>query len=319
MSGAIVVALLGGGSMLCLALGLWVPAYRRERAIKRRLAGFILAGRPGGLGLDLAGRRRARTPPRVASGQRQVFQRFLARQIASAQADLTLGEAILAMAIAAVLAFGLLGSATGSLAAGAVAAPLGAILPIVWLRRLAARLQTGFVAQLPDTVGLLSSSIRAGHSLLQALEHAAAEAPEPTRSAVALVVREIGLGASQEDALDRLAERFPSADLELVVTAINVQHQIGGSLSKILDVIAETVRERVRMAGDIRALTAQQRYSGYVLALLPVVVLAGLYLLSPDYVSIMFEYPVLQKALLGAGVLVALGFYAMRRVATIDV
>ncbi len=319
MTGAIVVALLGSGAMLSFALGLWVPAYLRDRAIKRRLVGFILAGRPGGLGLDLAGRRRARPSPRVARGRRQVLPRFLARQIASAQADVTAGEALLGMGVAAVLAFGLLGAATGSLALGAAAAPLGAILPILWLRRLAARLQARFVAQLPDTVGLLASSIRAGHSLLQALEHAAAEASEPTRSAFALVVREIGFGASQEDALERLAERFPSADLELVVTAVNVHHQIGGSLSKVLDLIAETVRERVRMSGDIRALTAQQRYSGYVLALLPVIVLAGLYLVSPDYVSIMFEYPELRNALLGAGVLVALGFYAMRRVSTIDV
>ena len=173
--------------------------------------------------------------------------------------------------------------------------------------------------QLLDTISLLAGSVRAGHSLLQALEHVTSEAPEPTRSAIALVVREIGLGASQKDALERLADRLPSEDLELIVSAVNVHHQIGGSLAKVLDAISETIQERVRVAGDIKGLTAQQRYSAYVLSLLPVVAAAGLFLFSPDYVGVLLAPGALRLALIAAGAMVVVGFLVMSRLARVDV
>jgi tight adherence protein B len=143
-----------------------------------------------------------------------------------------------------------------------------------------ARRQKAFRSQLGDSASQLAASVRAGHSLLQALEQVAREAPELSASAFTQVVREIGVGAAQDEALERLVKRFPSEDVELIVTATNVQHQVGGSLAKVLDDIAGTLRERVRIEGDISALTAQQRYSAYVLALLPVFVTVALFLIS---------------------------------------
>ncbi|HUG56549.1 MAG TPA: type II secretion system F family protein, partial [Candidatus Limnocylindrales bacterium] len=166
---------------------------------------------------------------------------------------------------------------------------------------------------------LLASSVRGGHSLLQALEQVASQAPEPTRSAFALAVREIGLGASQEDALERLAERFPSEDLELIVSAINAHQQIGGSLAKMLEAIGQTIRERQHIAGDIRSFTSQQRYSAYVLSALPVAALLGLVMFSPDYIAVMFDDTGLRTALIVAAGMVFAGFFLMRRLATIDV
>jgi tight adherence protein B len=155
--------------------------------------------------------------------------------------------------------------------------------------------------------------VRTGHSVHQALEHVAREAPEPTRSAFAVAMREVGLGASMEDALTRLHERYPSEELELVTTAINVQATIGGSLVKVLDAAGETIRESTRMAAEVRALTAQQRYSAYVLALLPVFLLLLLKMLSPAYAEELFREGAPRVALISAGVLVTSGFVIMRR------
>ncbi len=145
------------------------------------------------------------------------------------------------------------------------------------------------------------------------------DAVDPTRSALLLVGREIGLGASQEDALERLAARYPSDDLQLVVASINVQHQIGGSLAKVLDSISETIRERLRIEGDIKALTAPQRMSAYVLCGLPIFVTLGLLLIGPDYIGVLFEPGPLRYALLAGIALVVLGFIVMRALTKIDV
>lgn len=317
---AFLVAMLGAATTASFALGLWYPAYLRRRWVKRRLAGFEHAGTPRGLAVDLGGRRQSGAARRTGTAERvPIFLRYLQRLIARARADVTVREIVAAMAILGVLGFAAAAGLMGTLVAGPVGAPLAASLPIVWLRWRYPRLVAKFSGQLSDTIALLAGSVRAGHSLLQALEHVAAEAPEPTKSAFAVVVREIGFGASQDDALERLADRYPSEDLELIVAATNVHQQVGGSLAKILDVIADTIRERVRVAADISALTAQQRISAYVLSALPLFVMIALYLISPDYMGTLFEPGPLRLVVIGAAVMIVLGFLSMRRIASIDV
>ncbi|HYK98097.1 MAG TPA: type II secretion system F family protein [Candidatus Acidoferrales bacterium] len=313
------VALLGTLAMMSLALGLWIPAYRRQRTLRRRLDGFVLAGTTEGFALDLGGRRRSRTARRANDDHGRRVLRWIAVMIEQAQADVSVGEVLAAMATLAALAFTLAIVFTSLLAVGIAAALFGGGLPLLWLTWQRRRLARKFSDQLLDTIALLASSVRSGHSLLQALEHVVSEAPEPTRSTIALVVREIGLGASQEDALERVADRLPSEDLELIVSAINVHHQIGGSLARVLDSIAETIQERGRIAGDIRSLTAQQRFSAYVLSLLPVAVGLVLYLVSPDYIAPLFRPGALRFALIGASTMVVSGFLIMEKMASIDV
>jgi tight adherence protein B len=223
------------------------------------------------------------------------------------------------MAILGVAAFVIVSGLAGSVLIGFAAGAGAAALPLAWLELMHRRSNARFVTQLLDTILLLSSSVRSGHSLLQALEQVASQAPEPTRSGFALAVREIGLGASQEDALERLAERFPSEDFELIVSAINAHQQIGGSLAKMLDAIASTVRERQHVAGDIKSFTSQQRYSAYVLSALPLAALLALITFSPDYIDVMFQDDGLRTALVIAGGMVIGGFIVMRRLATINV
>jgi len=269
--------------------------------------------------VDLGGgRRRPAVLGRASAAVRAVPGiDFLKRRIERAAVDLTPGEVMTAMLVIALVAGGIAWLLWGPLAAIA-AAVAGAWSPLFWLARRASSRQRKFVEQLPDSISLLSSTVRGGHSLLQGLEQVAKESDEPTKSAFETTVREIGLGSSQEEAIERLEGRYPSDDMSLIAASINVHYQIGGSLSRILDDMAATLRERVRIEGDVRALTAQQRYSAYVLALLPVAVAGALLLISPDYIGRLFE-GTLRFAAGFAALLIIVGFIIMRRIASIDV
>ena len=314
----IVVGILGTAAVVCFVLVLWMPLADAERRVARRLRAFVQAP-IGALEAQLGIPSRRSVRERHPAARRSFLIGFIERMLAEAESDQSPG-AFLATSTALpivtlVVAFAVLRDLTLTLPL----AGLAAALPLWWLRRRRGGRLARFKRQLPETIGLLASSVRSGHSLPQALEHVATDAPEPTRAAILLAGREIGLGASQEDALERLVSRYPSDDLQLVVAAINVQHQIGGSLAKILDSISETIRERIRIEGDIKALTAPQRMSAYVLCALPVFVTLGLLLIGPDYVGPLFQPGPLRYALFGAIGLVAMGFLLMRAMTRIDV
>jgi tight adherence protein B len=313
----IIVSVLGAAAVVCLMLGLWLPLVDAERRVARRLRSFVQA--PIASGDSHLALLRPRGQPTHPTTRRPMPLRFLERVLTEAESAMSPGELLITMSVVGLIGLGgsmfLLREALLSVPAGII----GAFLPIWWIRRGHKAKQSRFKTQLPDTVGLLASSVRSGHSLPQALEHVATDAPEPTKSAFLLVGREIALGASQEDALERLAARYPSDDLKLIVAAINVQHQIGGSLAKILDSISDTIRERIRIEGDIKALTAPQRVSAYVLCGLPIFVTLGLLLIGPDYVGVLFQPGPLRYALFSAISLVVLGFLVMRAMTKIDV
>jgi tight adherence protein B len=148
-----------------------------------------------------------------------------------------------------------------------------------------------FGRQLPDIITLLANSLRAGSSFLQGIELVTREARPPISEEFERVVREMSLGVALQPALSNLVRRVASEDLELMVTAINIQSQVGGNLATVLDSIAYTIRERVRIVGEIKTLTAMQRYSGYVITLLPVGLGGLLFLISPSYITAMLEKP----------------------------
>jgi tight adherence protein B len=308
------IAVLGTTAVLVLLVGIWYPAYLRTRILRRRLG--LLVGVGGTGAIDLGGRRRARGLRRPTAEGRHLL-RGLEDRLERAALDLTAGEVVGAMAVLAAAAGFISYVLWGQLPAVA-GLIFGAALPLMWISFRHRRRQRAFLGQLPDTIALLASTVRAGHSLLQGFEQVAHESVEPTRSAIEQVVREIGVGASQSEAIERLAARFPSEDLDLIVASINVQHEVGGSLAQSLDDMAGTLRERQRIDGDIKALTAQQRYSAYVLAALPICVAVALFFISNDYISLLFE-GTLRYAALAAGLMIFLGFILMRRIASIDV
>lgn len=308
------VSFLGATATFVLLAGLWYPAYTRSRDLRRR-AGLLAL--PSAVSTDLGGRRQTRVARRPAWEPHGKLLRGLGKRIEMAGLDLTPGEVVIAMAILGA-AGGLIGVILGGAIAAVLAGVAGGALPLLWIRMRHGRRQRAFLRQLPDAVALLAGAVRAGHSLMQGLEQVAKEAPEPTRGALEQVVREIGFGAPQDEALERLGQRFWSQDLDLIITSIGVQQQVGGSLGEILDEMSETLRERERINGEIAALTAPQKYSAYVLALLPVFVTITIFLISREYMQGLFE-GVMRIAAAGAGLMVLIGFLIMRKIATVNV
>ena len=168
---------------------------------------------------------------------------------------------------------------------------IGLWAPRLYLRMRQRRRLRAFSQQLPDTITLLANSLRAGSSFLQGIELVTREARPPISEEFERVVRDMQLGLAMQPALNNLVRRVASEDLELMVTAIQIQSQVGGNLATVLDSIAFTIRERVRIQGEIQTLTAMQRYSGYVITLLPVGLAAILFLISPSYISRMLDNP----------------------------
>jgi len=168
---------------------------------------------------------------------------------------------------------------------------VGLYAPRFYLKYRQRRRLKQFGAQLPDTITLLANSLRAGSSFLQGIELVTREARPPISEEFERVVREMQLGVALQPALNNLVRRVASEDLELMVTAIQIQTQVGGNLATVLDAIAHTIRERIRIQGEIQTLTAMQRYSGYVITLLPIGLAAILFLISPSYIGRMLENP----------------------------
>ncbi len=317
MSSAL-AGLVAAAAGICLVLAGW-SLRRGGSAEQRRVQTFVKASAQPQRAQDLGGGRRTRGT-RVAAGPetRNPILRPLQRAAEKAQADIRPLEIIGMGAFFAVLFFGAVLLATGSPLFGILAFLLGMYVPLYWLRRRAGGLAKRFHGQLADTVSLLASAVRAGNALPRAFERVATEAAEPTRGAFAMAVREMGLGAPLEDALDHISERYPSEEMELLVASVNVQYQVGGNLTKVLDLIAETLRERIRIQGDISSLTASQRYSAYLLSGLPVIVTFFLFLISPDYISILFTGSFVIIPII-AGVMVLIGFVLMQQLAKVDV
>ena len=202
---------------------------------------------------------------------------------------------------------------------GIVGVILGYMLPRLYVgRRIGGRLGA-FNKQLADTITLLSNSLRAGSSFLQSIELVSRETPPPMGEEMGRVVREVNLGLGMEEALNNLVRRIKSDDLDLMVTAIGVQQQVGGNLAEILDTIAFTIRERVRIKGDINTLTAQGRMSGYLVSFLPIGIAVVLNMINPDFMRPLFTQ-LLGQILLGVGgVMMIIGFFAVQKIVDIKV
>jgi tight adherence protein B len=314
---AILIATIAGLAVLVLFLGLHFYL-KQEVSLADRLGGW------GGGPPRASHRERKALASRLdAAVSKRSFAASIQRDLARANVHLTVSEYLL-LHVAAVGAGVGLGLIVGNVPMAVALGILGFYSPRLWVSIAQKRRLKAFSGQLADTLMLQSNSLRAGYSLLQSMETVAREAPPPTGEEFGRVVREVGLGLSPEEALLNLHRRLPSDDLDLMVTAINVQHEVGGNLAKIFDTLAETIRERQRISGEIRTLTAQQRLGGYVIALLPVILAAGLFMINPNYMKPLttseqvicmpaFMMPVI------AGVMVVMGYLAIRKIVAIEV
>jgi tight adherence protein B len=203
---------------------------------------------------------------------------------------------------------------------------IGFMAPRFWLNNRKSSRLKAFNKQLPDTVTLIANALRAGSSFLQAIELVVRESRPPISTEFGRVIREVNLGLPFDIALENMVQRVKSEDFELMATAIAIQHQVGGNLAEILDSIAFTIRERIRIKGEIRTLTAQQRMSGYVVGGLPFFLALFIYLAAPKFFDPMFVSPPdvvgipLGVILFGIALLaMGAGFYFIRRIVDIEV
>ncbi len=213
----------------------------------------------------------------------------ISAELTRANIKLTVSEYIM-LQIGIMLAGFLLGViVTRKLIPGIALGAMAGYFPRFYVHRRQAQRFKAFQEQLPDVLNLLISALKAGHGLLHALELVAQEMPNPSAEEFEKVVRETALGFSLPEALDHLVQRINSDDLAMIVTAINIQHEVGGNLAQTFEAISETIRERVRLKGEISVITTQQRMTGLMLSGMPFIIGTILMLINPEYMMTIFE------------------------------
>jgi tight adherence protein B len=317
----ITILLVGGGiAIVLLVVGVVVTSSGQRTLVDERLNKFLEDEPNKEVDKDSKSAITEWVNKRV---EKTTFGERIARDLARADLKFKPAEFIalyvIAMVGGAIIAYFAGGRILISALIGAI---IGAFLPGIYVRSQKTKRLVRFNDQLPDMLNLVVNGLRAGYSTLQAMEAVSKELPSPICDEFRRVVQEMQLGISMEKALDNLLRRIPSEDLDFVVTAINVQREVGGNLAEIMDVISYTIRERVRIKGEIRALTAQAIYSGRSLALMPVILLCVLWFINRSYVMEFFNK---QNALCGgialglAGILIVSGYFVMTRIANVEV
>ena len=309
------IGLLFGVAVLAMFFGIYRYAQRTQEMDDRfeELAGSIALARGG---------------EERSAGTREKLDGFFATAKFAEKARTRLSQANVKMTVTEymLLRFALMGVAflagsliSQSLIGGILVAILASSLPNAYVGRLQGKRLRAFQDQLPDVLSLLVNSLRAGHGLMQAVNLVTEEMPEPTNDEFGRVRRELNLGYSMAEALEHLVKRIESDDLDLMVTAINVQHEVGGNLAEILETITEVIRERVRILGEVRSMTAQQRYVGTMLSAMPFLLGTGLMMINPEYMKGLFEPGIARMLAIGATVMIVVGYVVMQRMLKIDV
>src|SRR5260221_1030801 len=208
----------------------------------------------------------------------------------------------------------------GNIVMTIVSGGVGLFLPRIYVGYKQNKRLHDFESQLPDILGLWVNALRSGYSVMQALEAISREAPEPSALEVRRVVQEVQIGIPMEDALAHLPGRMPSDDLDLIITAVNIQREVGGNLAEILEVISHTVRERIKLKGEIRVLTSQGRITGYLIGGLPIVLALFLLVINPTYVGLLFSNRLCGWPLLAIGLgLIGLGMAVIQKIVDIEI
>jgi tight adherence protein B len=325
MDPMLMILIIGGGlAFVLLVVGLVVTARSERTLMKERLGRYtdeeVTQVAPGGAKVSPVGDWLDRRLEKSSLGG------GIGRDLARADLKLKVGEFIATMMIAAIgtaFVFWYFFDRGNAIPFFTVIGFfVGLNLPRMYVRRQQGKRLRLFESQLADMLNLMVNGLRAGYSAMQAMESASKEMPPPICDEFRRVVQEMQLGLAMEMTLDNLLRRIPSPDLDLVVTAMNVQREVGGNLVEILDTISYTIRERVRVKGEIRVLTSQVLYSGRFLAMMPLVIAGALWLLNKPYMQQFFNEGtrlVGIAALVVAALMIAAGYFVMMKIADIEV
>lgn len=207
---------------------------------------------------------------------------------------------------------------SGTIISGVALAILAYMVPGVLLKRAIHQRQQQFEKQLIDVLVLINGAVRAGFSLLQAIEVVEKEMNAPASEEFKRVRHEVGLGLSLSQALDNLSSRMKNRDLDMVVTSVKIQFQVGGNLSTMISAVTDTIRERIRLFSEVRVITTQQRYTSYLLSLLPIFLGSIFFIINPDHMRRLFQ-PGMICVPIGSAIGIILGHFALQRITKIEV
>ena len=241
------------------------------------------------------------------------------RALEQANLPLRAGEAIAGAIAAAILLGVIVFALTTAVLWGIIAAAIGMLATVASVQAVANRERARFENQLPDTLNLISTSLRAGYSLLQAVEAVSQEAPQPTGREFSRAISETRLGRPPVDALKDISERMGSTDFEWAVLAISIQREVGGNLAEVLQIAAETMLQRNRLRREMKALTAEGRISAIVLGSLPFFLFGFLFTTNRTYVEPLFDTFGGIAAIIGGLALLLVGIYWLTRIVKVDI
>ena len=314
------IIVIGGIVLIVLLIvGVVVSSSSERTLVEQRLGQYLDEGKADA---DRQAQNTALTDWVSKRVERTTFGERISRDLARADLKFKAGEYIALIVIAIILVGGIAYFLGGrnpiSFLIGAV---IGYFIPGFYVRQQQARRLNKFNEQLGDMINLMVNGLRAGYSTMQAMEAVSKELPSPICDEFHRVIQEMQVGIPMEAALDNLLRRIPSEDLDFLVTAINVQREVGGNLAEIMDTISFTIRERVKIKGEIRVMTSQVRASGAVLSLVPVFLSLIIWFIDPSYImSFMDDGPVCGAAIVASVViLIGLGYFIMMRIADIEV
>lgn len=322
--GAVLLALVAGGLGLVSLILLWEwgRAYRKQRLARKQLKGIDrrgVAAQNDPTSVLYREERSGLAPWLEPIVARLPQVRDIEHLLSQADTKLSVGTFLLiSVGLGVTFALIVVTILRGwPLALGA--GLFGSVLPYLHMRRRRTKRIRAFEEHFPEAIDLLGRSIRAGHAFSTGLKIVSEESPEPICTEFKQVFEEQKFGLPLEDSLLALADRIPLVDIRILVTAILVQRDVGGNLAEILDKIAYTIRERFMILRQVRVHTAQGRMTGYLLAGLPLIIGALVFVLNPAYIGILLEHP-LGKVLLGvAGTMQFTGFLLIRKIIEIEV
>jgi tight adherence protein B len=319
MTPVLILSIGGGLAFIMLVVGIIMSITAEKNLIEERI-GIVTDSKEA----KTRKQRSAPTPVTDWLNKRVEGTSFadrLSRSLARADLKMKLGEYI-ALLIISSISTGAIAYFLGGqfIVAGIIGFIVGCFLPGMYVKSQQKKRLVKFGEQLPDMLNLMVNGLRAGYSTVQAMEAVSKELPPPISDEFRRVVQEMSLGVTMETALDNILRRIPSDDLDLLVTAINVQREVGGNLAEIMDTISYTIRERVKLKGEIRVLTTQVMYSGRFLAMMPLFVTGILYILNREYIMEFFKNGLCGYAgLVLAGLLIIFGYLAMNKLGDIEI
>jgi tight adherence protein B len=311
------VAVLAGAVGVAVLLGAFLALRPLGMAPAKRLRGYGPGGPARPSSLPEITPVRPTTPAMSRWTPRGVWTRFNA-DVERGGITERPGRIVLGAAGASILAAIVVAAVTGRPVTAIVIAPLGPIIAWAYVTRRASSWYAHFDSTLADSLTVLASSLRAGHSLLQAIAHVAEEADDRVAAEWQENVRQTRLGITVEDALDEMVVRVGNRDLQWIALVARVQHQAGGNMAEMFDIVAETVRQRHRLRDQIQALTAQGRMSRWVLTIMPFAMAAMFFVLSPTYLQQLYS-PLGALLIVVAVVSVCIGSFWLKKITEIEV